>query len=276
MSFRSLLFVPGHRLDLLAKVQRWRPDAVVVDLEDAVAAADKETARDAVRETELRVSGSTVLVRVNPPGTPWFEEDVAAALRSGAAGIVLPKAEDPDAAARLGDRLAAAMTGVPHLVAGIESALGVARAREVLAAPAVTTAYFGAEDYIADVGGRRTAAGLEVLHARSQVVLAGRLAERPVIDQVVVAVDDDAAFTADAEAGRALGYGGKLCIHPRQVALAHAVFTPTEAEVAAARRVVAAATGAGVAVVDGQMVDAVHVRLARQVLDRAGVAPIGP
>jgi citrate lyase subunit beta/citryl-CoA lyase len=136
----------------------------------------------------------------------------------------------------------------------------------------VAAAYFGSEDFLADLGGRRTAGGLEVLYARSEVVLAGRLAGVPVIDQAVVAVDDDAAFTADAEQGRALGYVGKICVHPRQVALAHAVFTPSEDDVAAARRVIDAAAG-GVAVVDGQMIDAVHLRLARQVLDRAGTAP---
>jgi citrate lyase subunit beta/citryl-CoA lyase len=90
----------------------------------------------------------------------------------------------------------------------------------------------------------------------------------PVIDQAVVTVEDDAAFRADAETGRALGYAGKICVHPRQVPLAHAAFTPGEAEVAAARRVLEAA-GAGVAVVDGLMVDAVHVRMARQVIERA-------
>ncbi len=272
MRFRSVLFVPGHRLELLAKVPRWRPDAVVVDLEDAVSAAGKDAARAAVGEAELRVPGSTVLVRVNPPGTPWHEADVAAAVAGGAAGVVLPKADDPEAVTGFGDRLATALGAGACLMVGVETALGVARAREVLATAAVTAAYFGAEDYIADLGGRRTPGGLEVLHARSEVVLAGRLAGTPVIDQAVVALDDDGAFVADAEAGRALGCAGKLCVHPRQVALAHAVFTPSEAEVAAARRVVEAATTLGVAVVDGQMVDAVHLRLARQVLERAGAA----
>ena len=110
-----------------------------------------------------------------------------------------------------------------------------------------------------------------MLYARSEVALAGRLAGVPTIDQTVVAIEDDAAFTADAEAGRALGYVGKICVHPRQVALANAVFTPSAAEVAAARRVLEAAAS-GVAVVDGLMVDAVHLRLARQVLERAGRA----
>ena len=268
MRVRSVLFLPGTRLDLLAKVPRWTPDVAVVDLEDAVASADKDAARRAVREAKLRAPGSTVLVRVNPPGTPWHDADVAAAVAGGAAGVVLPKAEDPEVVARLGESLAGAW-----LVAGLETALGVAHAREVLETGVVTAAYFGAEDFIADVGGRRTAAGLEVLYARSQVVLAGRLTGTPMIDQAVMALDDDAGYTADAQAGRALGYVGKLCIHPRQVALAHAVFTPTEAEVAAARRIVEAATAHGVTVVDGRMIDAVHVRQARHVLERAGAAP---
>jgi citrate lyase subunit beta/citryl-CoA lyase len=270
MSLRSLLFVPGNRMELLAKVPRWQPDAVIVDLEDAVAEPDKDAARQAVAGADLAVPGSLVLVRVNAPGTPWHDDDVAVCLGSGAASIVVPKAEDPAVIVDLQRRLESSGRKI-GLLLGIESALGVARARELLATSGVGSAYFGSEDFLADMGGRRTGNGLEVLYARSEVALAGRLAGVPVIDQAVVAVDDDAAFTADAEAGRALGYAGKLCVHPRQVPLAHAAFSPTDAEVAAARRVLEA-TADGVAVVDGQMVDAVHIRLARHVLERAGEA----
>ena len=270
MSLRSLLFVPGHRLELLAKASRWQPDAVVVDLEDAVADPDKGAARQAVAQADLAVPGSLVLVRVNAPGTPWHDRDVAACIGSGAASIVVPKAEDPAVIVGLQRRLEGSGREI-GLLLGIESALGVARARELLATPGVDGAYFGAEDFLADMGGRRSANGLEVLYARSEVVLAGRLAGVPVIDRAVVAVEDDAAFTADADEGRALGYVGKLCVHPRQVPLAHAAFSPTDTEVAAARRVLEA-TADGVAVVDGQMVDAVHIRLARQVIERAGGA----
>jgi citrate lyase subunit beta/citryl-CoA lyase len=269
VNLRSLLFVPGTRTELLAKVPRWQPDVVIVDLEDAVPEAEKDAARLAVAEADFTEAGTTVLVRINPPGTPWHELDIAACLDTAAAGIVLPKGEDPEAVVALRDRLAAAAPGL-SIMLGIESAIGVARARELLAT-GVDSAFFGSEDFLADMGGRRTAAGLEVLYARSEVVLAGRLAGVPMIDQAVVAVEDDAAFTADAETGRALGYVGKICVHPRQVALAQAVFTPSDVEVAAARRVLEAASS-GVAVVDGLMVDAVHVRLARQVLERAGLA----
>ena len=265
---RSLLFVPGHRLELLAKVGRWQPDAVIVDLEDAVAEPDKHAARDAVVKADLVGPGSLVIVRVNAPGTPWHDHDVTACIESGATGVLVPKAEDVEVLIGVQQRLESSGREIVLLL-GIESALGIARARELLATPGVSGAYFGAEDFRADMGGRRSANGLEVLYARSEVVLAGRLAGVPVFDQVVVAVEDDAAFTADAEAGRALGYAGKLCIHPRQVPMANATFSPTDAEVAAARRVLEA-TADGVAVLDGQMVDAVHIRMARQVLERAG------
>jgi citrate lyase subunit beta/citryl-CoA lyase len=269
---RSLLFVPGNRLELLAKVGRWNPDMVIVDLEDAIPLDQKETARQRLETAELNLLQCPVLVRVNPDGTPWHDADVDAAVHSRAAGIVLPKAEVPGRVAALARTLADSR--VPALILGIETARGITAARELMV-DGVTGAYFGAEDYIADVGGRRTAAGLEVLYARSAVVVAARLAGIPAIDQAVVALNDDEAFRVDAEAGRDLGYSGKLCIHPSQVALAHAAFTPGESEVAAARTVVEAARK-GVGIVDGMMVDAVHLRAAQQVLAQAADSPPAP
>ena len=154
------------------------------------------------------------------------------------------------------------------MVVGLESALGIADARPLLA-ERPDAAYVGTEDLIADLGGRRTAAGTEVLYARSYVVLAARLAGVPAIDQVVAAVRDTEAFRVDAEQARDLGYHGKICLHPLQVPIAHAAFTPSEEELAHARAVLAAAAG-GVGLVDGQMVDGAHIAMARGVLARAG------
>ena len=159
------------------------------------------------------------------------------------------------------------------IIAGIETALGVADAR-ILLTGELSGAYFGAEDYIADIGGRRSPGGDEVLYARSQVCLAAYLAGIPAIDQVVTDIASDGQFLADARRGQALGYQGKMCIHPRQIGLAHEVFTPTPEEAAHARAVVAAGAE-GVGVVGGQMVDEVHVRMARAVLARAA-GPAGP
>jgi citrate lyase subunit beta/citryl-CoA lyase len=129
---------------------------------------------------------------------------------------------------------------------------------ELLGAP-VTAAYFGAEDYVADVGGVRTVANIEVLYARSRVALAARLAGVHALDQIVAAFDDDVRFVADAREGRAIGYG-KLCIHPRQVRLADEVFRPSPDDLAHARRLLVsydAGVSAGQApvVFDGQIVD---------------------
>jgi citrate lyase subunit beta/citryl-CoA lyase len=263
----SLLFVPGNRPDLMAKVGRSRPSAVALDLEDAVPAAEKEGARASVAEGVATIAQvAPVLVRVNAPRSPWFDDDLAAVRASRADGVIVPKLEVVDDARNARARLPGGdSSGV--VIAGIETALGVAEARSLLAA-GVDGAYFGAEDYVADLGGRRTDDGLEVLYARSRVALFARLAGIPAWDQVVTDFRDDAAFARDAELGRALGYTGKLCIHPAQVTLARRAFVPTDEEVAHARAVLAAAVS-GVGVVDGTMVDEVHSRMARAVLDSA-------
>ena len=277
---RSLLFMPATRADMIAKIPRIGPDVAVADLEDAVAAGDKERARDiaaaAIDALDPKTPKNlpTVLIRVNAVGTPWFDGDIAAAAGCAAAGIVVPKLATPQELGHVRQALAEHSWSDAVLIAGLETALGVADAR-VLLSHGVSAVYFGAEDYIADIGGRRTRAGAEVLYARSRVALAAHLAGLPALDQAVIDLADDEHFLADAGGGRDLGYQGKICIHPRQVALAHQAFTPTQAELAHAREVVAAGQ-AGVAVVDGQMADEVHVRMARAVLARAPDQPDQP
>jgi citrate lyase subunit beta / citryl-CoA lyase len=276
---RSLLFMPGTRADMVAKIPRFGPDVAAVDLEDAVAPGQKDMARDtaAAAIDALDAGGrngpTTILVRVNPVGSPWFAADVAVASRCAAAGLVVPKLASQHDLYEVRQALVENGRADALIVAGIETALGVADSRPVLASGAAG-AYFGAEDYIADIGGVRSPGGEEVLYARSQVCLAAYLGGLPAIDQAVVALGDDEHFLADARAGRALGYQGKICIHPRQVELAHQVFTPTAGEVTHARAVLAAGD-AGVGVVDGQMVDSVHVKMAQSVLARASEEP-GP
>jgi citrate lyase subunit beta/citryl-CoA lyase len=266
---RSMLFVPASRADMIAKIPRFAPDVAVADLEDAVPAGQKARARQAAAaaiDALGRAGPSTVLVRVNPVGSPWFADDVAAAAASQAAGIVVPKLSTRAELAQVHEALAAHGRPGALIMAGIETGLGVADARALLAG-GLHGVYFGAEDYIADLGGRRSPGGQEVLYARSQVSLAAHLAGIPAVDQAVTGLSDDGHFLADARAGADLGYQGKICIHPRQVGLAHQVFTPTPDEVAHARAVLAAGE-AGVAVVDGHMIDDVHVRMARTVLSR--------
>ena len=248
---------------MIAKAPRSGPDAIAVDLEDAVAADAKDTARATALESFPDEASGLVLVRVNAPGTPWYDEDVRAVAGSPA-GVVLPKYEDPAQLRALRDAV-----GDRPVIVGIETARGVARVRELLDGADVTAAYFGAEDYIASVGGRRTASSSEVLFARSEVLLAARVGGVGALDQAVVNVRDEAFFRSDAAAGRDIGYDGKICIHPTQVTLAHEVFTPSDAEVEHARRVVEAGRS-GVGVVDGEMVDDVHLRMAAAILAKVG------
>ncbi len=268
-----MLFMPGNKPALIAKIPRFAPDVAVVDLEDAVALPEKEAARriaaaaiDALDPSET----STILVRVNPVDSAWFSDDLAIAAGCAAAGIVVPKLSTVQQLRRVHDALARLSWSSAVIVGGIETVLGVADARSLLAG-GLSAGYFGAEDYIADIGGRRSPEGAEVLYARSQVCLAAHLAGVPAIDQAVVELGDDERFRTDARLGAGIGYQGKLCIHPRQVELAHETFTPSPEEVAHARLVLTAGE-AGVALVDGQMVDDVHVRMAHTVLARAGEA----
>jgi citrate lyase subunit beta / citryl-CoA lyase len=263
--WRSLLFVPGDRPDLAAKVPRSSPGAVVLDLEDAVPAGGKVAARATLVEAVAALAGVVpVCVRVNPPGTPWFADD-AAVLPDGLAAVVVPKLESAAQLAEVADAL-----GGRPVVAGLETVRGVADAREVLRPP-VAACYFGAEDWVADLGGARTPSNAEVALPRAQVAVAARLAGVPALDMVTIDFRDDARFSAEAHEARALGYAGKLCIHPAQVPLAAEAFRPTTEEVAWAEGVLAAYTAAGGRTVahDGQMVDEVVAARARAVLGRA-------
>lgn len=274
---RSFLFAPASRPDVLMKLPRSGPDGVVMDLEDAVAPAAKPDARHHAREATqaLRLDHPdlAIFVRVNPVGSEWFDEDLDGALSPGTTGVVVPKIESPADVARVAERLVELDLEELTICAGIETVAGVMAAREVLASP-VTVAYFGAEDYCADIGGVRTAEGTEVLWARSLVAAAARLGGVHLLDQVVTELDDEELFTADARMGRAIGYGGKLCIHPRQVEWANTVFTPSPDEVDQATRLVAAyeaaiAEGQAAASFEGAMIDEPLARRARALLDLA-------
>ena len=168
------------------------------------------------------------------------------------------------------DRIGATGIGI---VAGIETVLGVADARTVLAT-GVSAAYFGAEDFVTDLGGIRTPGNAEVAWARAQVAMAARLGGVQLLDMVVADIKDHDRFTAEAADARALGYSGKLCIHPGQVPLANAAFAPTEAEIDRSRRLLAAfdrsvANGVAAIAFEGQMVDEPLARRARQILAAA-------
>jgi len=262
-----MLFLPANRPDLAAKAPRSQPDLIVLDLEDAVPPQEKEPARGGLAGAVRAAGGAgvPVAVRVNPVGSPWFDEDMRH-LPGGIAAVVVPKL-DTGAAADL-----ALASGVP-VVAGIETVRGVATAQQWLTSD-LAGCYFGAEDYVADLGGVRTPGNAEVATARALVAMAACLAGVPALDMVTLDFADDDRYLREAAEARALGFAGKLCIHPAQVVLAHRAFTPSDEEVHRARRLLAAyeeavAAGRATLAFDGEMVDEVVAKRARAVVDQA-------
>lgn len=248
-SARSFLFVPGDRPDRYAKAAASGADEVVCDLEDAVADAAKPDARR--RTVAWLDDGGAACVRVNAAGTPWHLDDLEAVGRAaGLRGVVVPKAEDPEALALVAAALPA---GVP-LVALVETARGLLCAGELTAVPSVVRLAFGSIDFSLDISAQDDRSAL--LFARSSLVVAARAAGGPPpVDGVTTALDDPDALAEACAHAVSLGFGGKLCIHPRQVEAVHRAFSPTAEQVAWARRVLEAAGDGRAAAVDGHMVD---------------------
>jgi citrate lyase subunit beta/citryl-CoA lyase len=259
----SYLFVPALRLDRVEKARAGAAHEVIVDLEDAIAAGDKDAARRAVAEIP---AGRPVHVRVNGRGTPHHEDDLravaAAASASAVSAVVVPKVESAD------DLAGAAAAVPPHVavIALVETARGIVAA-DAIAAAGPARLLFGSFDYVADIGARP---GPEVLaYPRSRLVVASRAAGLPApVDGPTLATGDDDLLRVEAQAARVLGMGGKLCIHPAQLAVVHEVFGASEDELAWARNVLAAAAdhGGGVFTLDGSMVDEPVLARARRLL----------
>lgn len=269
-SARSWLFVPGDRSDRFAKAAASGADMVVLDLEDAVAEGAKAAARESV--TCWVGAGRTACVRINAHGTPSYDADVAALTGlAGLAAVLVPKAEDPQALVALSEALGPGTS----LVALVESAVGVQRTDEVAAVPGVDRLVFGSIDLALDLGAED--GGLPLLYARSRLVVASRAAGVAApVDGVTPSLDDAGAVEADAIAAARLGFGGKLCVHPAQVAVVNTAFSPSEQDVQYAQRVLAAAGGGGAVRLDGQLVDRPVLERARRVLGRAGLPVAGP
>lgn len=277
-AWRSLLFAPANRPELAAKLPRSAPDAVVLDLEDAVPESAKIDARAIAKASISLLASATnapaVVLRVNGTRTQWFESDIAEAMCEGVTAIIVPKMETATEVALVRAALDRCGWNNVGIIAGIETVRGVADAREVLST-GVAGAYFGAEDYITDLGGVRTNSNDEVAWARAFVAVAARLAGVQILDMIVADIADHERFSAEANQARALGYSGKICIHPGQVALANAAFIPTAEEVTRAQRLLAAydaSVSKGIAAIafEGQMVDEPLARRARQIIDTVG------
>ncbi len=265
---RSVLYVPGSKPGALEKARGLPADAIIFDLEDAVVPAEKAAARAQV-VAALTAGGfgpRLCLVRVNAPGTPWGEADLAA-VAPVAEAVLLPKVELPVT-------LTAVREAIDRPVwAMIETPRGVVGARE-LAAAWCAGFVIGTNDLAKELGVRDRADRLPLLPALGTCLLAARAAGIPCIDGVFNAFRDAAGFRAECEAGRDLGMDGKTLIHPDQIAVANEVFAPSENEIVLARRRIEAfeaaeAAGQGVAVLDGRIVENLHVAAARATLGKA-------
>ncbi len=285
---RTLLFAPGNRPRMLQKVGQCGADAVILDLEDAVPISEKEATRQAVREAAGAIDACPVYVRVNPLvataefSQPIGEADLAAVVRPGLAGIILPKVESPDDLRRADALLQELETqhglasGSVDVIPIIETALAVQRAYDIAAAGTrVKRLAFGAGDFTRDIGVPWSRRETESQYARSALVIASRAAGlEPPLDTVWVDLRDQRGLTRSARTAKQLGFQGKMAIHPSQVEPLNTVFSPSAAEIAFATRVVDAFTQAeadGLASIqlDGQFIDYPIVESAQRVLAMA-------
>jgi citrate lyase subunit beta / citryl-CoA lyase len=263
----SYLFVPGNRPDRFAKALASGADAIVIDLEDAVAAHDKALAREHLSAwlADGTDVGQRVLVRINDAGTPWFDADLGLLRGTGIRAIMLPKVEHGHQV----DRVRAALPSGGFVVPIIESARGVLAVESIAAVPAVQRLAFGTLDYAVDLDLADDERGL--IYPACQIAIASRAAGLlSPIAGVTTDIADEAKLLADLAFARACGFGAKLCIHPRQVAALHRALSPRPEEIAWAQRVLTAADAApGAVQVDGQMVDRPVLLKAKSILERA-------
>lgn len=282
---RSVLYMPGANMRALDKARTLPADGLIFDLEDAVAPDAKERARANV-SAALAQGGygrRECVVRINGLDTPWGRADLEAACRSGADAILLPKVEHAEQVREAGASMRAA--GAPESMAlwcMIETPKGVLHAERIAAAgDRLAVLVMGTSDLAKDLGASHTAMRLPMITSLGLCLLAARACDLAILDGVHLDLDDDAGFAAACVQGRELGFDGKTLIHPKTIATANDVYAPSEADIAWAHRIIAAhdeatRAGRGVVVVDGRLIENLHVVAARrQVALAQAIAALG-
>lgn len=274
---RCLLFMPGDDLKKIQKGASLDVDAIVMDLEDGVALNRKGAARTTIATalSDVDFGQSEKIVRLNSIGSGHEADDLEAVLPLRPDSLMLPKVETADQVQWLADQIAG--TDI-RLLALIETARGVVNLKEIAgASERLDVLIFGAEDLAGDIGATRTPAGGEVFYARSAVVTHAAAFGLQAIDTLCVDFTNDAALMDDCQLGVQLGFAGKLAIHPRQVPIIQAAFTPTDVQIDHARRLIEAhaqqqAEGVGAFAFEGKMIDRPAIRAAERILAKARVA----
>jgi citrate lyase beta subunit len=277
---RSVLYMPGSRQRALEKARTLPADALILDLEDAVAISEKESARGLVAQAvrERGFGRREVIVRINGLDTQWGEQDLEMAAFVGPDAILIPKVESADTVQYVARRLGS--LGAPEhtkIWAMMETPLAMLRAPEIAgASDKLGCLVMGTNDLVKELQAEHTENRIPVLTALSFCILAARAYKLAILDGVYNAIQDEDSLAKSCRQGREMGFDGKTLIHPAQIAVTNRVFAPSEEELDLARRYVAAfeeaeRAGRGVAVVDGKLVENLHVENARRLLEQAGM-----
>jgi citrate lyase beta subunit len=284
-SRRSLLYVPGDDRHKIEKALTFGADCICLDMEDGVAQNRKAEARASIAAAlrELTFGTSENLARINPVGSGLEKEDIEAALPAHPDGIMVPKVESLEQVQWASEKIEAAelANGWPvnsiRMLVGIETAKSMLALKEIASHPRLDGLIFGGEDYAASIGAVRTAEAWELLTARSLVVMHAKAFGLQAIDMVTVDYRDLDRVRREAAFGAQLGYTGKQVIHPAQVGPVQEMFTPDEASIRSARRLVESfeahqKEGKGAFGLDGQMIDMPLVKAAQNIIERAKTA----
>lgn len=276
---RSMLYMPGSNARAIEKGRSLPVDAIIFDIEDAVAIDAKPLARRQIREA-IAAGGfdnKELLVRINGLGSAWIDADIADIASSGADGILVPKVESPESVRDVENRLAKA--GAPAALAiwcMMETPMGILRAPEIASAsPRVAGFIMGTNDLALDLRCRQTPDGVAFQTSFGLCILAARAHGIAIIDAVYNDLSDDAGFEESCRRGRVLGFDGKSLIHPKTVEAANRLYGSSEDEIAWASKIIEAFDrardeGKGVITVDGKMVEELHVREAQRLLAMSG------
>ncbi len=276
---RSVLYMPGSNARALEKGRGLPADALILDLEDAVAPDAKELAREQIAAAVAAggYGAREVIVRVNDLKTPWGKEDVKAIAVCGADAILLPKVESAAMVQELEALMVA--SGAPEnmaIMCMMETPLGMLRADEVAgASKRLSCLVMGTSDLVKDLQAAHTPDRLPVLTSLGLCILAARAHGLAIVDGVHLDLQDDAGFAASCVQGRELGFDGKTLIHPKTIAAANEAFAPSAEEIAWSQKIIAAhseaaAEGKGVVVVDGKLIENLHVESAQRLVAMAG------
>lgn len=278
---RSLLFVPGHKRNMIVKALATEADCVILDLEDSVPPERKKEAREVTREslTDVDFGAKEIAVRINSLKTPFWECDLREIIKARPHTLIVPKVEEPEILRTLDDLVTKLeKNGVRNgtetsIISLIETPLSLVNVNKIsTSAPRLTGLMFGAGDFLMETRGETTRERYELYYPLIKILLAARIAKIDAIDSPFLNIKDIEGCELNCRQARILGYDGKAAIHPSQVSIINEAFTPSPEKVEHARRVIEAHErarneGSGVAQLNGQLIESLHVRIAERILE---------